>query len=99
MLSPGGSGDRTAAKMVRSAPVVGDTFAGYLVERELGRGGMGVVYLATQPYPERKVALKVLSPEAAADEAYQARFIRESNIAARIDQPHILPIYGAGEED
>ena len=67
--------------------------------REIGRGGMGVVYLATQAFPERKVALKVLSHDLAADPGFRERFVRESNAAASTEHPHIVPIYGAGESD
>jgi len=73
--------------------------AGYRIESEIGRGGMGVVYLATQAFPERKVALKVLSPDFAADPAFRERFVRESSAAASTEHPHIVPIYGAGEAD
>jgi serine/threonine-protein kinase len=73
--------------------------AGYRIESEIGRGGMGVVYLATQAFPERKVALKVLSPDLAADPLFRERFVRESNAAASTEHPHIVPIYGAGEAD
>jgi outer membrane protein assembly factor BamB len=73
--------------------------AGYRIESEIGRGGMGVVYLATQAFPERRVALKVLSPALAADPAFRERFVRESNAAASTEHPHIVPIYGAGESD
>ena len=73
--------------------------AGYRIESEVGRGGMGVVYLASQSFPERKVALKVLSPDLAADPAFRERFVRESNAAASTEHPHIVPIYGAGESD
>jgi basic membrane lipoprotein Med (substrate-binding protein (PBP1-ABC) superfamily) len=58
-----------------------------------------VVYLAEQEFPKRKVALKLLALELAEDEAFRERFIRESNAAASIDDPNIVPIYGAGEAD
>ncbi len=58
-----------------------------------------MVYLAEQEFPKRKVALKLLAPELAEDEAFRERFIRESNAAASIDDPNIVPIYGAGEAD
>ncbi len=73
--------------------------AGYRIESEIGRGGMGVVYLATQTFPERKVALKLLSPDLASDPAFRERFVRESNAAASIEHPNIVPVYGAGESD
>ncbi len=77
----------------------GAEFAGYVIEGELGRGGMGVVYLAEQRFPKRKVALKVLAPELARDERFRDRFVRESNLAASLDHPNIVPIHAAGEED
>ena len=78
----------------RTAP----TFAGCRIEAELGRGGMGVVYRATQLRLERPVALKVMSPELARDERFRQRFERESRLAASIDHPHVIPIYEADEE-
>jgi len=77
----------------------GREIAGFLIESEIGRGGMGVVYLAHQTYPERKVALKLLSPDLAADPAFRERFVHESNAAASTEHPNIVPVYGAGEAD
>ncbi len=77
----------------------GDEFAGYRIERSLGRGGMGVLYLAVEPGLERHVALKLIAPEAAADEVFARRFAEESKIAASIEHPNVVPIYAAGEED
>ncbi len=76
----------------------GDVFAGYRIERSLGRGGMGVLYLAIEPGLERRVALKLIAPEAAADEVFARRFAEESRIAASIEHPNVVPIYAAGEE-
>jgi hypothetical protein len=76
-----------------------DGFAGYRIERSLGRGGMGVLYLAVEPGLERHVALKLIAPEAAADEVFARRFAEESRIAASIEHPNVVPIYAAGEED
>jgi Protein kinase domain len=76
----------------------GEEFAGYRVERSLGRGGMGVLYLAVEPGLERHVALKLIAPEAAADEVFARRFAEESRIAASIEHPNVVPIYAAGEE-
>ena len=73
--------------------------AGFRLESEIGRGGMGVVYLAHQSFPERKVALKLLSPELASDPAFRERFVHESNAAASTEHPNIVPVYGAGEAD
>ncbi len=76
----------------------GDEFAGYRIERRLGRGGMGVLYLAVEPGLERRVALKLIAPEAASDEVFARRFAEESRIAASIEHPNVVPIYAAGEE-
>src|SRR6266850_1508683 len=68
----------------------------YAIERELGRGGNAVVYLAQDIKHDRKVALKALLPELAL--AVRAeRFLREIQIAAKLTHPHILPLYDSGE--
>jgi serine/threonine protein kinase len=88
--------------MADSAPGIelsaGDGFAGYRIERRLGRGGMGVLYLAIETGLARHVALKLIAPEAAADEVFARRFAEESRIAASIEHPNVVPIYAAGEE-
>ncbi len=76
----------------------GDDFAGYRIERRLGRGGMGILYLAVEPGLDRRVALKLIAPEAAAEEVFARRFAEESRIAASIEHPNVVPIYAAGEE-
>ena len=76
----------------------GDEFAGYRIERRLGRGGMGILYLALESGLQRRVALKLIAPEAAADEVFAQRFAEESRIAASIEHPNVVPIYAAGEE-
>jgi serine/threonine protein kinase len=77
----------------------GTVLAGYVVDRLLGRGGMGEVYLATHEGLGRKVALKLLSDEVATGPTFRERFIAESRLAASLDHPHIVPIYEAGEAD
>lgn len=76
----------------------GDEFAGYRIERRLGRGGMGILYLAIEPGLDRRVALKLIAPEAATDDVFARRFAEESRIAASIEHPNVVPIYAAGEE-
>ena len=78
---------------------IGSQFAGYRIERMVGRGGMGVVYLATELALARPVALKLVAPELAGDPTFRQRFLRESRIAASIDHAGILPVYAAGEAD
>src|SRR5207253_11460246 len=77
----------------------GDEFAGYRIESRLGRGGMGILYLALEPGLDRRVALKLIAPEAAADDVFARRFAEESRIAASIEHPNVVPIYAAGEEE
>ena len=77
----------------------GDRFAGYRIESRLGRGGMGILYLAVEPGLERRVALKLIAPEAASDDVFAQRFAEESRIAASIEHPNVVPIYAAGEEE
>jgi hypothetical protein len=76
----------------------GDEFAGHRIERRLGRGGMGILYLALEPGLERRVALKLIAPEAVSDDIFARRFAEESRIAAAIEHPNVVPIYAAGEE-
>ena len=78
-------------------PSHGDVIAGCRIESLLGRGGMGAVYLATHQRLQRKVALKVLIPELAADVTFRERFIRESQLAALLEHPNVIPIYDADE--
>jgi serine/threonine protein kinase len=80
-------------------PRVGTELAGHRVESVLGRGGMSVVYLAEHIGLRRKVALKLLGPELAEDDAFRERFIRESRITAGLDHPNIVTVYDAGEAD
>ena len=77
----------------------GSTFAGYRIERAIGRGGMGIVYEATESALDRRVALKLIADEAARDPAFRDRFGHESRIAARVEHPNVIPIYAVGEED
>src|SRR5678815_2290366 len=70
----------------------------YSVDRELGRGGMATVYLAQDSKHDRVVALKVLHPELAASLGAD-RFLREIRLAARLNHPHILPLFDSGEAE
>ncbi len=75
---------------------VGTELAGYRLESLLGFGGMSVVYLAEDLRLKRKVALKLLASSLAEDESFRDRFLHESELAASIDHPNIVPIYEAG---
>ena len=74
------------------------TFAGCRIEAVAARGGMGLVYRATQLPLGRPVALKVIAPALAADPTFHARFEHETRVAAALDHPNVIPVYGAGEE-
>ncbi|MFF0542611.1 serine/threonine-protein kinase [Nocardia thailandica] len=76
----------------------GTIVGGYRIERVLGAGGMGTVYLAKHPSLPRKDALKVLSAELSRDPEFRARFEREANLAAGLDHPNIVSVYNRGEE-
>lgn len=77
----------------------GAEVSGYRIERVLGSGGMGSVYLAADPVLPRSVALKVLSAELSADPTFRARFLREADLAATLDHPNIVAVYSRGESE
>jgi ABC-type branched-subunit amino acid transport system substrate-binding protein/streptogramin lyase len=74
-------------------------FAGYRIDGVAGRGGMGIVYRATDMSLDRPVALKLVAPELALDERFRRRFLNEPRLAASLDHPNVIPIYQAGEHD
>ncbi len=74
-------------------------FAGYRIERVLGVGGMGTVYLARNPDLPRSEAIKILSVELSRDPAFRTRFIREADVAAGLDHPNIVSVHRRGEFD
>ncbi|MBP1823184.1 serine/threonine protein kinase [Mycobacterium sp. OAE908] len=78
---------------------VGSVVAGYRIERALGTGGMGVVYLAKHPAHPRRDALKLLSAELSRDPGFRERFLREADIASMLFHPNIVSVYGRGETD
>jgi DNA-binding beta-propeller fold protein YncE/predicted Ser/Thr protein kinase len=80
-------------------PRIGSTLAGYRIDALLARGGMGVVYRATQLALERRVALKVIARELAEQDGFRERFLRESRLAAKLEHPSVVPVYDAREED
>src|ERR1700722_19719648 len=85
------------ALMARLVP--GSRLAGYVIEEQVGAGGMAVVFRARDAVLGRLAALKILSPALAADQEFRARFLRESQAVASVEEPHIIPVYGAGEVD
>ena len=83
----------------RNDPYVGVEILGqYQIERRLGEGGMGMVYLADQPAMARKAAIKILRPEIASEEQME-RFQREAQTLSHIDHPHIVKVYNFGTLD
>lgn len=69
----------------------------YSIDREIGRGGMGVVYLAREVHLDRPVAIKLLPPERARDPELRERFLREARLAAKLSHPNIIPIHAADQ--
>jgi Protein kinase domain len=82
--------------LVRSGFGTGSLVAGYRIESQIGAGGMAVVFRARDERLGRSIALKVMAPEWAEDEEFRRRFVAESRAAARVDDPHVIPVYEAG---
>ncbi|HEV7364195.1 MAG TPA: serine/threonine-protein kinase, partial [Solirubrobacteraceae bacterium] len=76
----------------------GMRIAGCRIEAIAGRGGMGVIYRATELRLDRPVAVKLIASDRAAEPAFRERFERESRLTAAIDHPNVIPVYAAGEE-
>ncbi len=79
--------------------LAGQCLGGYELEEEIGRGSMGMVYRGRQIALGREVAIKVLSRALARDASYVARFIREAQIIAGLNHPHIVQIFDAGQQN
>jgi ABC-type transport system substrate-binding protein/tRNA A-37 threonylcarbamoyl transferase component Bud32 len=77
----------------------GALLAGFRVDSLLGEGAMGTVYLAEEVATGRRIALKLLAPELARDERFRRRFLRETELAASLDHPHVVPTLASGEEE
>ena len=71
----------------------------YSIDRELGRGGMGIVYLAREVQLDRPVAIKLLPPDRATDAEVRDRFVREARLAAKLSHPNIIPIFAVDEAE
>ena len=80
-----------------SDPRLGTTVAGYTIQDRLGRGGMGVVYLAEHQTLRRQAALKLIAPELGENESFRERFLREARMAAGLSHPNVVMVYDAGE--
>ena len=79
--------------------LAGQSLGGYLLEEELGRGSMGMVYRGKQVALSREVAIKILPQSLAQDPSYVARFIREAQIMAGLNHPNIVQIFDAGQQN
>ncbi|HEY8046078.1 MAG TPA: protein kinase [Streptosporangiaceae bacterium] len=79
--------------------VPGSLLGGYRLEEQVGAGGMAVVFRAHDERLNRLVALKIMTPAMGSDDMFRQRFIRESRAAAAVEDPHIIPVYEAGEAD
>lgn len=77
-------------------PKAGEHFGAFMIKREVGRGGMGVVFAAQQQQPNRTVALKVLDPKFTSDPSFVARFTREAEILSTLNSPHVIQVYDHG---
>src|SRR6185295_2361582 len=78
---------------------LGTRFGPYELQSLIGVGGMGEVYRAYDTVRERTVAVKLLRADIAADKSYQERFRRESRVAARLQEPHVVPVHDFGDID
>jgi serine/threonine protein kinase len=90
-------GDEPGAVGFLAGLSAGSRIAGYRLEEQIGEGGMAVVFRARDERLQRQVALKILSPALVEDEEFRRRFVRESQSAAAVDDPHIIPIFEAGD--
>ncbi|HEY7324520.1 MAG TPA: serine/threonine-protein kinase, partial [Streptosporangiaceae bacterium] len=91
--------DQNAGEGAGRPVQIGSLIAGYRIEERIGAGGMAVVFRAHDLRLDRRVALKLLAPELALDSGFRQRFVRESRAAAAVDDPHIIPVFDAGEAD
>ncbi len=99
-LEESSSGEPASQRVSRVGPATTFLSSSRFIERELiGQGGMGWVIRAFDRALQRDVAIKVLSPEALANEAGVNRFVQEARIAGRLEHPHILPVYEFGTDD
>ncbi|MCD4524170.1 protein kinase [Nocardioides sp. cx-173] len=80
-------------------PRVGDLFGRYRIDAQIGQGGMGVVFAATDTAFDRRVALKVVSAALGGSAEFLARFEREASLLARLNSPHVIAIFDYGEQD
>src|SRR4051794_10962170 len=91
--------ERNGMTLPQGGSRLGTRFGPYELNSLIGVGGMGEVYRAYDTIKERTVAVKVLRAEVAADPNYQERFRRESRVAARLQEPHVIPVHDFGDVD
>src|SRR4051794_39446825 len=84
---------------LRGGSRVGTKFGPYELQSLIGVGGMGEVYQAYDTVKDRMVALKLLRPDTASEPGYHERFRRESRAAARLQEPHVIPVHDFGDID
>jgi serine/threonine protein kinase len=92
-------GERTSGGLASLGPVKLDRLGDFKIIREIGRGGMGIVFEAEQESLNRRVALKVLPRQALLERRHLARFKREARLASRLHHTNIVQVYGVGEQD
>jgi eukaryotic-like serine/threonine-protein kinase len=97
MRPSSGNSDRTNAGPFPAAPAA-KQFGDYRIVREIGRGGMGIVYEAEQISLGRRVALKILPPQMLANPKHHRRFEREARAAAKLHHTNIVPVFGVGHK-
>lgn len=79
--------------------LTGQEIGGYVIGQLIAEGGMGMVYQAFRPGSNEPLAIKVLITDKDEDDEYRHRFIREAKLMQALEHPHIMPVYGAGEQD
>ncbi|MFN2284662.1 MAG: serine/threonine-protein kinase, partial [Anaerolineae bacterium] len=80
-------------------PYIGKTLGNYRLVDQIGQGGMATVFKAYQPSMDRYVAVKILPSHFTQDATFVARFTQEARVLARLEHPHILPVYDYGEQE
>ncbi len=98
-FTPGSHGINTMSSVSTAGPDLSTLLPGYALERELGRGAMGIVYLARHESLGRLVAVKELQGALACDPATRSRFVVEAKVLASMDHPHVVPVYDFIERD
>jgi DNA-binding NarL/FixJ family response regulator len=98
-MGPIHTGPLTGVFHANPQTAIGSSLAGHRIDAVLGRGGMGIVFRATDLMLDRTVAMKLIVPEVAGSEMFRARFERECRLAAALDHPHVVEIFHAGEAE